>query len=74
MATRPSPALVLRDRDREGRRLRLSSPSTVTMSSYRVPASDRRAYAGAVDEHGAPLELYLVTDNYAAHQHAKVKE
>ena len=44
------------------------------MSSYRVPASDRRAYAGAVDEHGAPLELYLVTDNYAAHQHAKVKE
>jgi len=33
-----------------------------------------RAYADALDEHGAPLELHLVMDNYAAHKHAKVKE
>ncbi len=33
-----------------------------------------RAYAQAVDENGAPLELHLVMDNYAAHKHAKVKQ
>lgn len=33
-----------------------------------------RAYRDAVDEHGVPVELHLVMDNYAAHKHAKVKE
>lgn len=33
-----------------------------------------RAYADARDEHGDPVELHLVMDNYAAHKHAKVKE
>lgn len=32
-----------------------------------------RAYADATDEDGAPVELHLVMDNYAAHKHAKVK-
>ena len=32
-----------------------------------------RAYADAVDEHGEPVELHLVMDNYAAHKHKNVK-
>ena len=33
-----------------------------------------RTYRHVVDEHGEPVELHLVMDNYAAHKHAKVKE
>lgn len=33
-----------------------------------------RTYRDAVDEHGEPVELHLVMDNYAAHKHKKVKE
>jgi hypothetical protein len=32
-----------------------------------------RAYSDHVDEHGRPIELHLVMDNYAAHKHPKVK-
>lgn len=32
-----------------------------------------RASVDAVDEHGDPVELHLVMDNYAAHKHANVK-
>jgi transposase len=32
-----------------------------------------RAYRDVVDEHGQPVELHLVMDNYAAHKHANVK-
>lgn len=33
-----------------------------------------RAYRHVVDEHGVPVELHLVMDNYAAHKHANVKD
>ncbi|MBA3782861.1 MAG: IS630 family transposase [Nocardioides sp.] len=32
-----------------------------------------RAYRHVLDEHGEPVELHLVMDNYAAHKHANVK-
>ena len=32
-----------------------------------------RAYRHVVDEHGEPVELHLVMDNYAAHKHAAVR-
>ncbi|MCY7287033.1 MAG: IS630 family transposase, partial [Cryobacterium sp.] len=32
-----------------------------------------RAYRHVLDEHGVPVELHLVMDNYAAHKHANVK-
>lgn len=32
-----------------------------------------RTYRGAVDEHGEPVELHLVMDNYAAHKHQNVR-
>ncbi len=32
-----------------------------------------RTYRNAVDEHGDPVELHLVMDNYAAHKHKNVK-
>ena len=33
-----------------------------------------RAYRDVVDEHGQPLELHLVMDNYAAHKHKNVRD
>ena len=33
-----------------------------------------RAYRDVVDDHGVPVELYLVMDNYAAHKHKNVRE
>jgi transposase len=33
-----------------------------------------RTYRDAVDEHGQPLELHLVMDNYAAHKHKNVRD
>lgn len=33
-----------------------------------------RTYSAAVDEHGEPVELHLVMDNYAAHKHQKVRD
>jgi transposase len=32
-----------------------------------------RTYRDAVDEHGQPVELHLVMDNYAAHKHKNVR-
>ncbi len=33
-----------------------------------------RTYRDAVDEHGEPVELHLVMDNYAAHKHHNVRD
>lgn len=33
-----------------------------------------RTYRDASDEHGRPVDLHLVVDNYAAHKHKKVRE
>ena len=33
-----------------------------------------RTYRDAVDEHGEPVELHLVMDNYAAHKHKNVRD
>ncbi len=33
-----------------------------------------RTYRDAVDEHGDPVELHLVMDNYAAHKHPNVRD